>query len=437
MNMTQAKHAFVPTTCDTCHEAGLSFYMGSASPALQGRPADHTSGQMVAPNDCSLCHTTANWNTTVLPAGHMPNPGNQACTVCHTAAPSNYATLATNSVLHTGITSGCITCHGPPTGALTFYNNFTPKSAVLSPVHIPTGSTPCQDCHTATVFSAFSATTMTSAKHTSMFAYIGSTCDACHNKVTPALSFYGVTNLQTRPSDHSSGSKLNNDCSSCHNPNNWDGGAQRRPTTTIATTTKPTTTTVTATTPVTATTAAVGAIRIVRAGMSPVASAPGGFSHLGVSGNCVSCHNGSTATGKGPTHISSNDRCENCHTTIAWLPARFDHRGVTASCLSCHNGVVTTGKAISHIPTSLDCSSCHGTIAWRPARFSHVGLAGTCQSCHNALSGFGKSLGHVPTTLDCGSCHTTVSWYPARAPTPAMPRAPAPAAQRPLSGLTR
>ena len=85
------------TTCTTCHEKGLSFYMGAASPALQGRPADHTAGQMVAPNDCSLCHTTANWNSTVMPAGHMPNPANQACSVCHTAAPTNYATLAANA----------------------------------------------------------------------------------------------------------------------------------------------------------------------------------------------------------------------------------------------------------------------------------------------------------------------------------------------------
>ena len=45
MNMTQATHAFVATTCNTCHEAGLSFYMGAASPALQGRPADHTAAR--------------------------------------------------------------------------------------------------------------------------------------------------------------------------------------------------------------------------------------------------------------------------------------------------------------------------------------------------------------------------------------------------------
>jgi hypothetical protein len=94
-------------------------------------------------------------------------------------------------------------------------------------VHIPTSTTPCEDCH-ALSFTAFSGTTMSSAKHTLMFAVIGKTCDACHNAVTPALSFYGVSNLTTRPSNHNSGSKKTSDCSSCHNPNNWDGGAQTR-----------------------------------------------------------------------------------------------------------------------------------------------------------------------------------------------------------------
>ena len=226
MNMTQAKHAFVPSTCNTCHEAGLSFYMGAASPGLQGRPTDHNSGQMAAPNDCSLCHTPANWNSTVMPAGHMPNPAKQACTVCHTTAPADYSptTLASNTVLHTGIATGCITCHGAPNGApLVFYNNFSPKSAVLSPVHIPTASTPCEDCHSPSVFTSFSGTTMSATKHTMMFTVIGNTCDACHNRVTPPLTFYGVTNLTVRPTDHNSGSMATNDCSGCHNPNDWGG----------------------------------------------------------------------------------------------------------------------------------------------------------------------------------------------------------------------
>src|SRR5260370_36664362 len=111
--MTQAKHAFVPTCCNTCHEAGLAFYMGAASPALQGRPADHTTGQMVAPNDCGMCHTTANWNSTALPPGHMPNPANQACTVCHTSAPSGYnqPTPPTNNAIHTSSAGSSGPCH--------------------------------------------------------------------------------------------------------------------------------------------------------------------------------------------------------------------------------------------------------------------------------------------------------------------------------------
>ena len=32
-NMSAAKHAFVPTACDSCHEAGLTFYLGTSTPA--------------------------------------------------------------------------------------------------------------------------------------------------------------------------------------------------------------------------------------------------------------------------------------------------------------------------------------------------------------------------------------------------------------------
>ena len=122
-NMSAAKHAFVPTTCNTCHEAGLSFYLGASTSALQGRPPITPRGNMVAPNDCSQCHETTDWNSTALPAGHMPNPGGQICAVCHLGAPANYkAPFAGKAVLHTGITTGCAQCHGGST-QLAFYNN--------------------------------------------------------------------------------------------------------------------------------------------------------------------------------------------------------------------------------------------------------------------------------------------------------------------------
>ncbi len=84
MNMTQAKHAFVPTACNTCHEAGLTFYHGRGEPTAAGPAGRSHHGANGGAQRLQHCHTTANWNSNALPAGHMPNPGNAACTVCHT-----------------------------------------------------------------------------------------------------------------------------------------------------------------------------------------------------------------------------------------------------------------------------------------------------------------------------------------------------------------
>ena len=95
--MSAAKHAFVSGTCDTCHDTGKSFYVGSGTP-LQLRPADHltSADPRMATSDCSVCHETTDWISTAVPAGHMPNPANLSCSQCHTAAPNDYtpATLA-------------------------------------------------------------------------------------------------------------------------------------------------------------------------------------------------------------------------------------------------------------------------------------------------------------------------------------------------------
>jgi hypothetical protein len=434
MNMTQATHAFVSTTCSTCHgTATVAFTMGAANPKLQLRPADHTTGTMLT-GDCSGCHTTANWNSGTLPANHMPNPGNQACATCHTAAPTNYTTLASNTILHTGISSSCITCHGAPNVAKpVFATNFSPKAASgLSPPHIPSAATPCESCHTATVFTAFSGTKMSSAKHTQLLANTGGTCDQCHDATT--LSFYGVTNLQHRPNGHHTGK----DCNGCHGTNNWSNAQVRK--TAAAPTTTTTRVAMVANSGLTGRSANVGllsqsgvqlrgggvaggiagSVAAFAAGaMAPGATSMPGITrinHAGVVANCFSCHNGVLAAGKGPRHIASNNSCENCHTTLAWIPAHFDHRGVSATCASCHNGVAAPGKPLRHIQTNQDCSACHGTIAWAPATFNHLGINATCQSCHNGVAATAKQIGHIPTTRDCGSCHSTLNWTTATLP---------------------
>jgi hypothetical protein len=436
MNMTQATHAFVATTCNTCHgTATVAFTMGAANPKLQLRPSDHSSGTMLT-GDCSGCHTTANWNSGSMPAGHMPNPANQACSVCHTAAPANYTTLAANAVLHTGISSGCIACHGAPSATPpVFANNFTPKSAVLTPVHIPTATTACESCHSNSTFTAFSGTTMNSAKHTAMFAVIGGTCDKCHDRVTPALSFYGVSNLTIRPNGHHVGQ----DCNGCHSPNNWNGNAAKRKAATAPATTRNSIGLV-VNTGMAARSAGLAPRGLTQGlGHGPVVAS---MSHVGVTANCVSCHNGVLAPGKGATHIATNNTCENCHTTFAWMPARFDHQGVTATCQSCHNGVQTPGKPTRHIQTTQDCSACHGTLSWQSASFSHVGINATCQSCHNGITATAKQVQHVSTTLDCGSCHNTLSWTVTNARPPLKPLLrpnprPNPGPRGPITGPKR
>jgi cytochrome c553 len=132
----------------------------------------------------------------------------------------------------------------------------------------------------------------------------------------------------------------------------------------------------------------------------------------------VSCHNGTIATGKTPTHVASSDNCDACHTTTAWKPANFDHSTVVAgTCAQCHDGTKATGKTVNHIPTTQSCDVCHSTIAWKPAKFSHTGVTpGTCSTCHDGTKATGKGAGHWTTARECDVCHTTTVWSPIISP---------------------
>jgi hypothetical protein len=134
--------------------------------------------------------------------------------------------------------------------------------------------------------------------------------------------------------------------------------------------------------------------------------------HSAVTGTCASCHNGVTATGKTPSHISSSDTCDDCHVTTGWTNVRMDHNAVTGSCSSCHNGVTATGKTPSHVQTSAECDACHGVLAWIPASVDHATLTGSCASCHNGVTATGKPAGHFVTSLQCDTCHDSTRWLP-------------------------
>ncbi len=132
--------------------------------------------------------------------------------------------------------------------------------------------------------------------------------------------------------------------------------------------------------------------------------------HTAASGTCVSCHNGSTATGKSAQHIQSSTNCDSCHVTTGWTQVNVDHSAVSGSCDYCHNGSTATGKPSNHVQTSAQCEVCHSTLAWLPASFDHSNAAGSCSNCHNGTTATGKGSGHFTTSLQCDDCHSTSRW---------------------------
>src|SRR5207248_3284853 len=78
--------------------------------------------------------------------------------------------------------------------------------------------------------------------------------------------------------------------------------------------------------------------------------------------------------------------CGACHTPIAWNPAvNFDHTQARGSCSTCHNGTMAQGKGPTHIVTDLECDACHTTLSWAGAMFTHVGVTSGCATCHDGV----------------------------------------------------
>ncbi|HEY2527864.1 MAG TPA: cytochrome c3 family protein [Xanthobacteraceae bacterium] len=141
------------------------------------------------------------------------------------------------------------------------------------------------------------------------------------------------------------------------------------------------------------------------------------FDHAAVTGTCVSCHNGHTATGKPPNHVATTAPCETCHkSTMTFAGARMNHMGIVGNCMRCHNGVAAQGKPPQHIATNAPCDTCHkSTMTFAGARVDHASLTGPCAQCHNGVTAEGKPAGHMMTTASCNSCHRTMFWTPVTA----------------------
>jgi ribosomal protein L44E len=145
-------------------------------------------------SNCANCHNGMTYAGGVTPqakpAKHIST--NLACETCHKSTTSFTGT----AMNHTGITTGCATCHNGST------------SATAKPANHIFTSSPCETCHKST--STFSGTKM---NHTG----IVSNCANCHNGMTYAG---GITPL-AKPAKHIS---TNLGCESCHTTSTFNKG---------------------------------------------------------------------------------------------------------------------------------------------------------------------------------------------------------------------
>ncbi|MEZ5556989.1 MAG: hypothetical protein R3E86_00365 [Pseudomonadales bacterium] len=443
--------------CESCHNDATSINARSKSSA-----ASHPATS----EDCGMCHNTTSFADAfvdhtgivdncaschgVTAVGKSPNhmPTTEDCSVCHTPG-----TFATGTYDHFGVVSGCEACH----------DNVI--SVGKLPNHLPT-TEDCAACHNTTAFAD------------ATFDHVGidtSNCAACHND---QISIGKPQNHVPTDLDCSSCHNINdfttfagitynhegidpNDCASCH----ATGIGTPKPATHIpaqddcsvchdSTTTFTSTTFLISLHP-----------DIVRGcegchtgrffpnnpdvvkgvGHLPTAQdcnfchtntafVPSTFDHVGITGNCASCHDGSTtfvalgARGapSTPIHQNTSGDCSTCHNTGNFADAFVDHNGpevIGARCDSCHNGVDATGKDAKvnppHVPTTQDCGTCHvpgGSFA--PAVFNHTGIVDNCASCHNGVDAIGTEAKtnppHIPITQDCSACHTPTTFAGAK-----------------------
>jgi hypothetical protein len=362
-------HTAVTGTCFSCHDG--SHKTASFNPISRKNPT-----HILTSNLCASCHTTTLWKPAVLPLDHSQVFG--TCFSCHDG------TKATGrSAAHVKASTDCVLCHNTIawTGANVRFDHTDPVVAGATCVSCHNGSMPlafskanaapphivssdnCGDCHTTTAFKP------AHIDHSDPVV-AAQLCSSCHDGAHPPALGKTPTHIPT---------PAGSDCKDCHT------------TATFVTSVKP------------------------------------DHTQAGFAGQCFSCHNGTSAKGKTPTHFVTSNSCDLCHNTTLFKPAAFDHSDTLVSgkpCFACHDGAPVhapaqgkSSAAGGHLPTSNSCENCHASFTtWVTAiKFPHddaVAAATPCATCHdgNHAPAVGKLPTHFLSSADCGSCHVTTAW---------------------------
>jgi hypothetical protein len=408
-------HSSVTEPCSACHN-------GKVAKGTDSDPKGHQN--LNAGVECNACHNTQSFAQAFInhTDAKLVPPGSCGNSNCHVAGntyndangnpvPIPSEATAPHPHINTGTSPACDLCHN-----ITSFN----MGGVYD--HSSLGNLPgagitvsCSTCHDGLNATGVPAPTAT-------FTHPARTdCESCHNTVSfvPALSV-----------DHTGFDPATKECtgSGCHNGTDATG----MPTDSVHNaTTNPN---FNATTSITY----CGQCHIPPGGSFHTATIDhSGFGALGSPlVDCTSCHDGSisTAQGKPSNHIVTTDNCGNCHSPQApsFAGGAVDHSTIvsvnngttpptaTPTCVSCHDGSTATGQSLTHVPTTAasgtDCVVCHGTgySSFTNSPFDHdaAGITVNCSSCHDGNMHdttlvITKPTGHIPTTSDCGTCHQT------------------------------
>lgn len=425
-------------SCGNCHVPGGSFTLATVDHSGFG-----TVGNITLPSgeSCSACHDGTVPNAQDKPVGHMVTTDD--CGVCHDPQSDTFAGAgfdhSTLSITGNTSTPTCTSCH----------DGKAAKGQSLTHVPLPTPGQDCLVCH-GTGFTSFAMPTFDHAA-----AGITSNCSSCHNGKT-----YDTTLVITKPTGHIPVASA--DCSKCHADTTNGPGINGTSSSGYATATPFVNTVHPAyTTGCRSCHNATYDNSIYLAKSHPTDSVHSTVDANGwecnachtTTGNfketnpvnhqdptiktqaCVSCHVAGNTTepiGKGPSHPSTSDTCQDCHQAGGSFTAGFDHTTLDKggsnyglACTTCHDGVTATGKAQNHVATTRDCVSCHAgypptASTFAGGTFDHTGPEMTgrlCMDCHDGtiLGALGKSAkpDHVVTSADCAACHTTTAFKPA------------------------
>jgi hypothetical protein len=404
--------------CFTCH---VNDFNGTTNP-------NHKVANL--PTDCSICHTTTDWNGAKFDHTKytkFPLTGlhvTVACAQCHVN--NNYA----------GTPTDCASCH---------INDF---NGTTNPNHKASGfPTTCETCHTtagwmqATFDHSKTGFPLTGTHNTLQCAQCHvngnynitvSTCVSCH------LNDYNGTNNPNHKTVN-----FPTTCETCHSTVDWTGASFDHSTTSFPLT---------------------GLHKTVQCTQCHVNN-----NYTTLPTACAGCHindyNGTT----NPNHKTSGfpTTCETCHNTTGWDNSTFNHANTgfaltgahttvqcaqchvnnnynltSGACVTCHqadyNGTTNPNHKTAGFPTT--CDTCHNTTDWNNAKFDHnttsfplTGLHTTvqctlchvnnnytgnlptsCSSCHindyNGTTNPNHKASGFPTT--CETCHTTAGWQP-------------------------